>query len=139
MILKTVLGKKSLIYFFIFSPFFYMMIFPLCVLDLFTLVFQAVIFPVCGITQAKRSGYIHLDRGKIKHLPLIDRIHCNYCGYANGVLAWAREVAFRTEKYWCPIKHLAGPAQFMNGQTYVAQDDPKALQCLLDSQKPKSP
>ena len=26
-------------------------------------------------------------------------------GYANGVLAYTREVASRTETYWCPIKH----------------------------------
>jgi hypothetical protein len=27
------------------------------------------------------------------------------CGYANGVFAHVREVASRTEQYWCPIKH----------------------------------
>lgn len=137
MILKTILGKRTILLFFIFSPFFYMMIFPLVILDLFTVLFQAVIFPVCGIKKAKRSDYIHLDRGRVKHLSWLDRIHCNYCGYANGVLAWAREVAFRTEQYWCPIKHLAARAQFMNGKTYAAQDDPEALACLLENQKPK--
>lgn len=25
--------------------------------------------------------------------------------YANGLLAYAREIASRTEQYWCPIKH----------------------------------
>jgi hypothetical protein len=28
-----------------------------------------------------------------------------YCGYANGVFAYVREVAARTEQYWCPIRH----------------------------------
>jgi len=28
-----------------------------------------------------------------------------YCGYANGVFAYVREVAGRTEQYWCPIRH----------------------------------
>ena len=28
-----------------------------------------------------------------------------YCGYANGVLTYVREVAARTEQYWCPIRH----------------------------------
>lgn len=25
--------------------------------------------------------------------------------YGNGVVAYAREIAARTEQYWCPIKH----------------------------------
>ena len=28
-----------------------------------------------------------------------------YCGYANGVVAYVREIAARTEQYWCPIRH----------------------------------
>mgnify|MGYP005852257819 CR=1 FL=1 len=36
---------------------------------------------------------------------LIEQYNCVYCGYGNGVLAYAREVAARTEQYWCPIKH----------------------------------
>jgi hypothetical protein len=28
-----------------------------------------------------------------------------YCGYANGVAGYFREVSARTEQYWCPIKH----------------------------------
>jgi hypothetical protein len=28
-----------------------------------------------------------------------------YCGYANGVFAYVREIAGRTEQYWCPIRH----------------------------------
>lgn len=137
MILKTLVGRKNFIYAIIFAPFFYMMIPPLVILDIFTAFFQAVIFPVCGITKAERGKYVHLDRGKVKHLPWIDRFHCNYCGYANGVLAWAREVAFRVEQYWCPIKHIASSAQFMNGKTYVDQTDPESLGRLLESQKPK--
>ncbi len=137
MIFKTLVGKKNLIFAIIFAPFFYMMLFPLAILDVFTAIFQSVIFPICGITKAKRSQYVHLDRGKVKHLPWIDRFHCNYCGYANGVLAWAREVALRVEHYWCPIKHLASNAQFLNGKTYVDQTDPESLARLLESQKPK--
>ena len=32
-------------------------------------------------------------------------MNCGYCGYANGVLAYVREIAGRTEQYWCPIRH----------------------------------
>ena len=28
-----------------------------------------------------------------------------YCSYANGLLAYAVEIAARSEAYWCPIKH----------------------------------
>jgi hypothetical protein len=28
-----------------------------------------------------------------------------YCSYVNGLFSYAVEVAWRTEKYWCPIKH----------------------------------
>jgi hypothetical protein len=29
-----------------------------------------------------------------------------YCGYANGVFAYVRKVAARTEQFWCPIRHV---------------------------------
>ena len=35
----------------------------------------------------------------------MQKLNCLYCDYANGVLAYASEVAGRTEWYWCPIKH----------------------------------
>jgi hypothetical protein len=28
-----------------------------------------------------------------------------FCSYANGLIAYVREVAARTEQYWCPIRH----------------------------------
>ena len=28
-----------------------------------------------------------------------------FCGYANGLIAYTREIASRTEQFWCPIKH----------------------------------
>ena len=30
---------------------------------------------------------------------------CEYCAYANGLFAYAGEIAARTEQYFCPIKH----------------------------------
>jgi hypothetical protein len=52
-----------------------------------------------------RSAYIVIDRYKLKHLNSLERFNCIYCGYGNGVLNYAAEVAARTEQYWCPIKH----------------------------------
>ena len=37
----------------------------------------------------------------------IEKLNCVYCGYANGVFAYAREIAARTETYWCPIQHAS--------------------------------
>ena len=35
----------------------------------------------------------------------IERFHCEYCAYGNGLLAYAMEITARTEQYFCPIKH----------------------------------
>jgi hypothetical protein len=35
----------------------------------------------------------------------VERFHCTYCEYANGLIAYLREITARTEEYFCPIKH----------------------------------
>ena len=35
----------------------------------------------------------------------LEKLNCAYCSYANGLIAYVREIAGRTEQYWCPIKH----------------------------------
>lgn len=87
------------------APMTYSLIAPLVILDAWLWLFQAVCFSVYGIGKVDRSRYILLDRGQLQYLNAIERLNCNYCGYANGVLAYAREVAARTEQYFCPIKH----------------------------------
>lgn len=46
-----------------------------------------------------------IDRHHLAYLNSIEKLNCVYCGYANGLLAYAREIVARTEQYWCPIKH----------------------------------
>ncbi|MEQ1793334.1 MAG: hypothetical protein ABL970_04005 [Nitrospira sp.] len=87
------------------APMTYSLIVPLMILDAWVWLYQAVCFPVYGIAKVDRSRYILLDRGKLHYLNVIERVNCDYCGYANGVIAYAREVAARTEQYFCPIKH----------------------------------
>ncbi len=87
------------------APVTYSLIVPLVILDAWLWLFQAVCFSVYGIEKVDCSRYILLDRGRLQYLNVIERLNCNYCGYANGVLAYAREVAARTEQYFCPIKH----------------------------------
>lgn len=87
------------------SPVIWACFIPIALLDLFMIVYQAICFPVYGIPKVKRSDYIQLDRRHLAYLNLAEKFNCEYCGYANGVLACAAEIAARTEQYWCPIKH----------------------------------
>jgi hypothetical protein len=52
-----------------------------------------------------RDDYIAFDRGRLTYLNVIERLNCAFCAYANGVIGYVREIASRTEQYWCPIKH----------------------------------
>ena len=45
------------------------------------------------------------DRHRLAYLNGIEKLNCAYCSYANGVVSYVREVAARTEQYWCPIRH----------------------------------
>ncbi len=83
----------------------YLVILPIVLLDLLVTLHQLVTFPICGIHRVRRADYIAIDRHKLGYLNVIEKLNCLYCGYSNGVIAYAREVASRTEQFWCPIKH----------------------------------
>jgi len=87
------------------APVLYAGIVPLLLLDLFVNGYQAICFPVYGIPKVKRSDHVVLDRGDLPYLNALEKLNCAYCGYANGLASEFREVAARTEQYWCPIKH----------------------------------
>ncbi len=87
------------------APVVYSLIIPFVLLDVFVTVYQAVCFPVYGIEKVKRADYLVFDRYHLGYLNLLEKINCAYCSYGNGLLAYAREIAGRTEQYWCPIKH----------------------------------
>ena len=78
---------------------------PLALLDLFCWIYQFVCFPAYGIPKVKRSEYVTFDRGDLPYLNAIQKFNCMYCSYANGLAAYYREIAARTEQYHCPIKH----------------------------------
>lgn len=90
---------------FVTGPLIYGMAFPLAALDLFVTLYQALCFPIYGIAKARRADYIVFDRRHLGYLNWFERFHCSYCAYANGLLAYAGEIAARTEQYFCPIKH----------------------------------
>jgi hypothetical protein len=87
------------------APVIYSLLLPLLLFDAWLWVYQSVCFPVYGIRKVARRRYVVLDRGQLKYLNWIERFNCEYCGYANGLIAHAREIAARTEQYFCPIKH----------------------------------
>ena len=87
------------------APVIYALIIPVLLLDVFVAVYQTVCFPVYGIPRVRRSDYLAFDREQLAYLNAIEKLNCGYCAYANGVFAYVREVASRTEQYWCPIKH----------------------------------
>lgn len=87
------------------APVVYSLIVPLLVLDMWISAYQAVCFRAYGIPRVRRADYVALDRGHLAYLNWIEALNCLYCGYANGLIAYVREVASRTEQYWCPIKH----------------------------------
>lgn len=87
------------------APFIYGMIIPFVILDIALFIYQITCFTAWQIPRVNRSKYIIIDRQRLQYLNAIEKLNCVYCGYGNGILAYAVEVAGRTEKYWCPIKH----------------------------------
>jgi hypothetical protein len=87
------------------APVIYSVIVPVALLDLWVSLYQWICFRAYGIGLVRRSTYIVIDRQHLAYLNGIEKVNCMYCGYANGVFAYAREVGARTEQYWCPIRH----------------------------------
>jgi hypothetical protein len=71
------------------------------------------------------------DRRYLAYLNALEKLNCAYCSYANGLIGYVREIASRTEQYWCPIKHArklvaahpryASFADFGDAEGYQAQ------------------
>jgi len=87
------------------SPVIYSVVVPFVVLDAWVWVYQAVCFRAWGIRPVRRRAYFAIDRHKLAYLNAFEKVNCLFCSYANGVIACVREVAARTEQYWCPIRH----------------------------------
>jgi hypothetical protein len=82
---------------------------PALVLDFFVLFYQLICFPIYGIPRVRRGDHIVFDRHKLKYLNWMEKCNCMYCSYFNGLMAYMREIAGRTEQYWCPIRHARLP------------------------------
>lgn len=100
------------------APVIYALIVPIALLDLSVMAYQAICFPVYRIPKVRRRDYLVFDRHHLAYLNAIEKFNCAYCSYANGAIAFVREVASRTEVYWCPIKHarrVLGPHPHYQG------------------------
>jgi hypothetical protein len=87
------------------APFIYAMLIPIALLDLSFTLYQAICFRLYRIPRVRRSAFVVIDRHFLPQLNVFEKLNCAYCGYANGVLAYATEITSKTEQYWCPIKH----------------------------------
>jgi hypothetical protein len=87
------------------GPIIYAMIVPLLMLDLCVSLYQWICFPVYGVLKVERSDYIVFDRHQLHYLNFIEKFHCTYCEYGNGLMGYMTEILARTEEYFCPIKH----------------------------------
>ena len=101
-------------------PFIYSMIIPAIILDIFLFIYQQTAIRLYQIPIVKRSDYIVFDRKQLAYLNLLQKINCMYCSYFNGLMQFAVEVAGRTEKYWCPIKHAKKKAWSHDWEEYFA-------------------
>lgn len=88
-------------------PFIYGMIFPMLFLHLTLEIYHQVCFRLYHIPHVNSKAYIFIDRHHLRKLTSIQKFNCMYCGYVNGLLAYAKAIAGETEKYWCAIKHDA--------------------------------
>ena len=87
------------------GPLIYGMAIPLLMLDACVTFYQWACFPVYGIRKVRRGDYLVFDRYHLGYLNFIERFHCTYCEYGNGLMSYMAEILARTEQYFCPIKH----------------------------------
>lgn len=87
------------------APIIYSLFVPIAILDVWVSGYQALCFRAYGIARVPRRAYVVIDRQHLSYLNGIEKLNCVFCGYANGVFAYVREIAGRTEQYWCPIRH----------------------------------
>jgi hypothetical protein len=87
------------------TPVIWSVLLPIALLDLIVSTYQTICFPIYQIPKVPRSDYLLFDRHRLTYLNAIEKLNCEYCAYANGILSFTVEIAARTEQYWCPIKH----------------------------------
>lgn len=120
------------------GPIIYGMAIPLLMLDACVTFYQWTCFPIYGITKVRRSDYLVFDRHQLGYLNFIEKFHCTYCEYGNGLMGYMAEILARTEQYFCPIKHARRVVAAHEGYDRFAEfGDAAAFRKL--SGKPQDP
>lgn len=136
MILRARIAQRGLARVLLAGALMYLYAAAFVVVDLLARFGQATVLRLCGIPPVDRRRFIALDRGRAPHLSPLDRFNCNYCGYANGVLAWAREIVHQVERYWCPVRHAAPLEGRVNPPEYASPGDKDALARWMEPPAP---
>jgi len=87
------------------GPLIYGMVIPMLLFDACVSFYQWACFPIYGINKVRRADYFVFDRHHLGYLNFIEKFHCTYCEYGNGLMSYTAEILARTEEYFCPIKH----------------------------------
>lgn len=113
---------------FLSAPFTYAMMIPAVIFHIGLEVFHQTCFRLCDIPRVDRKKYFIYDRIHLSYLNWFEKLNCTYCSYFNGLMGYASEIAGRTERFWCPIKHARNRAQehgqyknffdYSDGETY---------------------
>lgn len=121
------------------APFVYGMVFPIAFLDICLFIYQGVCFRLWKVARVQRADYVVIDRHHLAYLNGMEKLNCVYCGYANGIFAFAQEIAARTEQFWCPIKHASKIAQpHSHYADFTEFGDAEAWQEHPSRKKPKT-
>jgi hypothetical protein len=116
------------------APLIYSLLIPLAMLDAWVSLYQAICFRLWGLRRVRRRDYLVIDRHQLAYLNALEKLNCIFCGYANGLLAYVREVAARTEQYWCPIRHRRKVKQpHAHYADFVPYGDPQRYRAGLPS------
>jgi len=87
------------------APFIYAMIIPGLLMHIMLEIYHQVCFRLYRIPRVKAREYFVFDRRLLPYLNWLEKLNCFYCSYFNCLVAYMQEIAGRTERYWCPIKH----------------------------------
>lgn len=90
---------------FLSAPFIYFMIFPAIILHITIEIYQQICFRLYRIPRVKFKNYFLFNRALMPYLSHFERFNCYYCSYFNGLMSYSKEIAGKTERYWCPLKH----------------------------------
>ncbi|MBD3270050.1 hypothetical protein GF376_00825 [Candidatus Peregrinibacteria bacterium] len=82
----------------------YSCLLPIFLLDIWMMFYHFFYFAIFNYPRVKRKDYFSLERWNLSELNIFQKVNCIYCEYANGAVAYIKEVINRTEIYSCAIK-----------------------------------